>query len=53
MNGERDRGSRWPAVAGILGALVLVFAGLWLLTHCSWFWVAVNGMMQSLASRSS
>lgn len=52
MSSEGDSGSRWPVVAGALGALALILAGLWLfLTHCPWFWVVVNGMPQSLAGR--
>lgn len=50
MGGKRARGGQGLVIAGALATAVLVLAGLWLLfTHCPWFWVVVNGMLQSQA----
>ncbi len=52
MSGERNGGNLWPIITGALGVIALVLTGLWLLlTHCPWFWVEVNRMLQGLASR--
>ncbi len=52
MGSERDRDGRGLVIAAILGAVLLILAGLWLLfTHCPWFWVVVNGMLQPRAGR--